>query len=106
ELEAGNRERARELLESALEAEPDNPKARVLLAQVIALDEPERAVELVSGSAFAGASYIQVGEAVKTVARLFSLNGALPEGAARETYVGAIEAMKSRQYEEALKRFI
>lgn len=98
---------ARKLLESVLELEPKNSKARVLLAQIVAFDDPERARELVAGSAFAGPGYIQIEEAVGTIARLLGTSlTELPEADVRETYVNAIDALADRDFDEALKRFI
>lgn len=106
EIAAGNRDQARALLESTLEEEPGNSKARVLLAQLLAFEDPDRSVELVTESAFAGPGYIQIEEAVKTVARLYSLNGELPDGEGREAYGAGIDALKSGRYETAVQKFI
>lgn len=106
EMAAGNREKARKLLETTLEEEPGNSKARVLLAQILAFEDPDRSVELVTDSAFAGPGYIQIEEAVKTVARLYSLNGQLPEGDGREGYRAGIEAIKAGRYEAAIENFL
>ncbi len=106
EIAADNREEARRLLETVLEAEPGNPKARVLLAQLLAFEDPDRSLELVSDATFAGAGYVQIGEAVKTIARLLNLNGQLPEGSGRESYQAAIVALKEGRYEDAMQSFI
>lgn len=106
EMAAGNREEARKLLETTVSEEPSNSKARVLLAQLLAFDDPDRSVDLVTESAFAGPGYIQIEEAVKTVARLFKLDGELPDGEGREAYRDGIDAMRAGQYEAAVQKFI
>lgn len=106
EMAAGNRDEAQKLLETTVSEEPSNSKARVLLAQLLAFDDPERSVDLVTDSAFAGPGYIQIEEAVKTVARLFNVDGELPDGAGREAYRAGIDAMRAGRYETAVQNFI
>ncbi len=109
EIQAGNEEAAEALLNEILEEEPGNPKARVLLAQILAFRDPAAAAGLVEGSAFAGPGFVQVGEAVKTVARLFELSddaSSLAEGSGREAYRAALAALRERRFEKALERFI
>lgn len=106
EIAAGNREEARRLLEETLDEEPSNSKARVLLAQLIAFEDPATARELVSESAFAGPGFIQIEDAVKTVARLYELDGELPAGDGHEAYREAIQAVKDGKFEAAVEKFI
>ncbi len=108
-IEEGNESTAESLLEEILEDEPQNPKARLLLARILAFREPQRAADLATVSAFAGTGFVQIEEAVKTVARLFQLaedTGALPEGDGRGTYLSALKALTSRDFDTALERFI
>lgn len=103
----GDAEAARALLEGVLDKDPTNPKAGVLLAQLIAFDDPARAHELVSGSAFAEPGFVQIEEAVQTVSDLFDLDvDELPDGAAKDAYAAGIEALKGRAFDAALERFI
>lgn len=103
----GRADEAMKLLEGVLEQEPGNPKAGVLLGQLIVFDDPQRAGELVSGSSFAGPGYIQIEEAVATVARLFEIDpGDLPGGDAKGAYADGIAALRRRDFETALERFI
>lgn len=109
EMEAGNEGAARELLDEILEEEPGNPTARVLLARLIVFEDPRRAAELVEGSAFAGPGFVQIEDAVKTIARLFELGQEdvdLPDGAGKEAYQQAIGALRVRDFSRALERFI
>jgi putative thioredoxin len=105
--EQGRAEEARMLLENVLEMEPANARAGVLLAQLIAFEDPERAGELVAGGAFAGPGFIQIEEAVRTVTRLFGADlEELPESPVKGGYAAGIEALKARDFEDALRRFI
>ena len=107
ELSAGNTDEARRLLQESLGDEPENPKARVLLAEILVFEDPARAAELVSGGAFAGPGFIQVEEAVKTVARLYALPAEdLPDGEGRDAYGEAVAALKRKDFAGALERFI
>ncbi len=108
-LQAGDASDAEALLNDVLELEPQNPKARVLLAQILAFRDPERATELASGSAFAGPGFIQIEEAVKTVARLFERTenlDDLPDGEGREAYQTGIEAFAAGDLDVAIERFL
>lgn len=109
EMQTGNDEAAEALLTGVLEEEPGNPKARVLLAQMLAFRDPAAAADLVNGSAFAGPGFVQVEDSIKTVARMFELAedaDSLPEGAGRQPYQAALAALRTRDFDEALERFI
>ena len=107
EMSAGNEEEAKRLLRVVLKEEPENPKARILMARLMVFDEPESAAELVSAGVFAGPGFILIEEAVKTVARLLSISdGELPEGEGRSAYEEAISALKRKDLEPALEKFI
>ncbi len=108
-IDSGETERARELLDGVLEEEPQNPKARILLARLLALSDPQRAIELVDGAAFAGASYVQLGEAVKTLAEFAEAADSpdnLPDDPARSAYVAAARAMREGRYDETIDQLI
>lgn len=108
-IEEGNESEAESVLEEILVDEPQNPKARLLLARLLAFREPQRAAELAAGSAFAGPGYVQIEEAVNTVARLFELADdadALPESDVRRAYLSAIDAVASENFDGALEHFI
>lgn len=109
EMQARNEAAAEALLNQILEEEPENPRARVLLAQILAFRDPAAAADLVGGSAFVGPGFVQVEEAVMTVARLFELpneDAVLPDGDGREAYRAALTALRDRDFEQALERFI
>jgi putative thioredoxin len=66
-IDGGETDRARSLLEDVLSAEPENPKARILLARILVFDDPARAVELASTASFAGMSYQQTADAIREI---------------------------------------
>ena len=108
-LSAGDMDEAEKLLRASLAEEPGNSKARLLLAQIIVLDDPDAAEELAEGSAFAGPGFVQLEEAIKVVARLLRLqrDGAtLPDEPGRDAYREAIEALDRRDFDAALASFI
>ena len=108
-LEADNFDLAESLLEQVLAEEPTNAKARILLAQLLVFRDPTRAESLAEGAAFAGPSYVQVEEAVHTIARLIRLHDdadALPDENGKATYLAALEALAERDFDMALTRFI
>lgn len=108
-LATGDEEEAEALLETVLAEEPDNPKARVLLAKQIVFSDPERAATLAESAAFAGSSYIQIPEAIQTIATLHARHhnpDALPDDPAKTTYLAAIEATLAGNYDTALRHFI
>lgn len=106
-LQEGDEGGAERLLRQVLDTEPENPKARVLLAQIVVFRDPTEAAELVKGSAFAGPGFVQIEDAVQTIARLMSFGtGELPEGEGRDEYGEAISALTTRDFDAAVERFI
>lgn len=108
-LGAGHRDEAEAMLRQALDSEPGNPQATLLLAQLVVFDDPERAEELAGAAAFAGPRFVQIQDAIQTVARLLRLRdqpGALPDEPGRDAYGAAIDALARRDFETALQRFI
>jgi len=109
ELAAGNNERAEQLLLEVVDEEPNNIQARVLLAQLLVFSNPEQAVALAEGASFAGSSYVQIEEAVITVARLKGLllkPELLPDDPIRERYLAGIKALNKQDFFAALDAFI
>lgn len=101
-LAAGEAEEAEAVLNDVLALTPDDPKARLLLAQLIVFRDPARAAQLAEGAAFAGPVYVQIGEAVQTLAGLLQAPPAeLPEGAGRAAYRAALDALARRDFDVA-----
>ncbi len=108
ESAAGRDTEAAALLEDALREEPGNPTAAAMLARLIVFSDPERAAQLVGGAAFAGAEHVQTAEAVSVFARLLSSSSEedLPEGNGKVAYAQALEALRRKDYDAALARFL
>lgn len=108
-MEKGDHESAEPLVREALEDEPNDAKAQLLLARLIVFTDPDRAEEVVERAGFAGPPYAQIGESVRTVARLLRLHAsddALPEGDEMPLYQEAVEALAQRDFDRALTQFI
>ncbi len=108
-LNEGDAAQAEQVLREVLADEPENPKARIMLAQIVVFRDPQEAESLATSAAFAGPGFLQVEEAVKTVVRLMWLREApeaLPDEPGRETYVRAIDALAARNFDAAVRLFI
>ncbi|GAB5518012.1 MAG: tetratricopeptide repeat protein [Rhodothermales bacterium] len=108
-VEDGAFDAAEPLLRTILAAEPNHPEAGVLLAQGLAFTKPDEALGLVEAAAFAGPQYLQVQEAVRTLAHLQEVAAApaaLPDDPVKATYVQAAESMLARDFDAALEGFI
>jgi putative thioredoxin len=108
-LEADNFDLAASLLEAVLDEEPTNAKARILLAQILVFRDPARAESLAEGASFAGPSYVQIEEAVHTIARLMRLHenpDDLPDEDGKAPYLAALHALAARDFDTALTTFI
>ncbi|MEM6644685.1 MAG: thioredoxin, partial [Bacteroidota bacterium] len=108
-MQAGNTDDAESLLRTILVEEPNHPEAGVLLAQLLAFSQPEEALVLVEAAAFAGPQYLQVQEAVRTLAHLQAVTGApeaLPDDPVKPAYIDAAKAVLARNFDAALEGFI
>lgn len=108
-LAEDRRAEAHQLLETVLAEEPQNPQASVLLAKLIVFNDPERAAQLAERAPFAGSTYIQLPDAVQTIAGLHAKHtdpAQLPEDAVKATYLDAIRATLTGDYDTALRQFI
>ncbi|MSQ67473.1 MAG: tetratricopeptide repeat protein [Gammaproteobacteria bacterium] len=107
-LAAGALDAARELLDRVLGSEPNNPQARVLLAQIVLHDDPAAARGLLEHIGQSSDHYAMA-EAIRTLADQLLLAAApddLPEDPIRGDYVAALAALQQREFEAALKGFI
>jgi putative thioredoxin len=107
-LARGDNAGARAILEGLLSHEPDDERARVLLASTILWDDPGRAVELVKPIEEHSERF-PYAEAIQTIASLLRKHTApdtLPEHPARSLYLEGIEAVARRDFDTAVERFI
>jgi putative thioredoxin len=106
-LDADNPELAEALLRQVLDEEPNDPKAQILMAQVLLFRDPEQAAELARSAAFAGPAFVQTQEAVQTITRLLDLDASdLPEEDGKTAYLAARDALARRAFDDALAQFI
>jgi putative thioredoxin len=106
-MDEGDEVLARGLLGESLAADPALPEANALLARLIAFEDPARAEKLAESAAFAGPAALQVRDAIKTIARLQNLAAdSIASEPSGETYMAGIEALRNRDFDSALARFI
>ncbi|NTV25779.1 MAG: thioredoxin [Chlorobiaceae bacterium] len=103
---AGDRETARALLEEVLAHEPSNVGAAAALSKLLLFSDPAGArklAETIEGEP--GQS--DLCEIVRTIAPMIERPDAdLPEGVQRDAYASAIAALRNRDFDAALDRFI
>lgn len=103
QLAAGDVSGARASLEAALATDPANARARIALAEALLRGEPE-AVEGVLAPL--GDEQGDRAEALRVLAHWMLQAGRLPEGAAREPFLAALDAIRAGDWDEALTQVI
>ncbi|MFB3132072.1 MAG: tetratricopeptide repeat protein [Rhodothermales bacterium] len=99
---------AERLLRQVLAEEPDHPKARMLLAQLLAFNDPAEASALAQG-AVTERGFVQIQQAIETVAHLKHLKDHpddLPDEDGKALYLTALEALLRRDFDTALTHLI
>ena len=108
-LEAGYLDQARNILKTLLEKDPNNSDAKLLLAQLIVLEDPKEAEALLEEVQSENIDQLELKEALQTIIRLLQLKEhpeELPEGPAKQEYLEAIEALSQGDFDTALSKFI
>lgn len=99
-------EKAAAVLRPVLAAAPGHGGASVLMARAILYDDPKEAVRLVGGFDEASPEHL-VAESIRTMAMLLSRKPEeFPDAPARALYREAVEALRKRDFDGALERFI
>ncbi len=98
--------KAQKVLQTVVQNEPDNHKARVMLAQTYLFSDQAKAIDLIKDIAVAS-EYYDVAEAMHTFASLFGKSpDTLPESPVKQTYLAAIENLRANNFRGALEKFI
>lgn len=87
-----------------LKDDPDNPELKLLLAQSILFIDPKSAEKLAVESEN-NIEHLEIIHSIRTIAHLFSLDGINGSDADGE-YKTAIEALKRKNFDAALEKFI
>lgn len=106
-LDANQPDVAEPLLRAVLTDEPDNVKARLLLAGLLAFRNPDEAAALAQGADEPG--LLQIQEAIQTVARLIHRNDHpddLPDEPGKTPYRDALDALARRDFDTAAAKLI
>lgn len=107
-LDANQPDVAEPLLRSVLADEPDNTKARLLLAQLLVFRNPTEALDLAQGAANEP-DLLQIHDAIQIVARLAALHDHpddLPDEPGHAPYRDALDALARRDFDAAVAKFI
>ena len=99
-------DKAQKVLETVVQNESDNHKARVMLARTYFLSDQAKAIDLIKDVA-ADSEYFDAAEAIRTFASLLGKSpDTLPESPVKQTYLAAIENLRANNFRGALEKFI
>ena len=105
---SGDERAALPIVEGVLARDPDNLKGRILGAQILLFQNPERATHLLEGLEENVEDFQKV-DSVRTLAALLTKAedpGVLAEGSLRAEYISALNDVAHRNFGSALQRFI
>ncbi len=108
QADAGDVDGATALAEQALEAEPANADAALLLARLTVFSDPERASNLARIASQGGAAYDQT-QSIEEIARLLTRAGeleGLPDDPARSAYLDGVGKLAQGDVEGALGQLV
>lgn len=104
-LAKGNTGEGKKLLEEIIKSEPENQKAKIILASSIIFSEPVKAGGLVND--ISDAKYLEIAGALKTFERILQISpDDLDENPVKQKYLDAISDLRSQKFDEALRKFI
>jgi len=99
-------DQAQKVLLSVVQNEPDNHKARVMLAQTYLVSDQAKVTDLIKDIA-ADSEYFEIAEAVRTFGTLLGKSlDTLPGSLVKQTYLAAIENLRVNNFGGALEKFI
>jgi putative thioredoxin len=92
-IEGGDTRAAESMLEQALEAEPDNADALIMLANLVVFRDPARAQDLAKNASRLDAAKYNASQGIETIAGLLGqreASASLPDDPAKAPYVEAL----------------
>ncbi len=104
----GETGKAVKVLENILKQEPDNEKARILLAKLFLFKDKEKCLSLIEGIDEGSESFEAV-DSIRTISRLLELKNnpnRLQESPAGNLYLEAIDNIHDQNFDSALDNFI
>ena len=107
-ISTGEEDKAEKVLENILKAEPDNEKAKVILARILFFKDAERSLSLVK-SIDEGSEYFETVNSLRSFAGLFELKDNpdnLPDSQTKFIYLEATSDLQKKNFDSALEKFI
>ncbi len=107
-INEGDERGGQAVLEQVLEKNSSHGEARVLMSKSILPDDPERAIELISGIE-EDSKHFPLADAIRRLADLNEKVNSLadlPEGPAKESYSSALREIASGNYDSAIEHLI
>ncbi|MGE3801237.1 MAG: tetratricopeptide repeat protein [Candidatus Kapaibacterium sp.] len=107
-IDEGEFERGLEILQEVMEAEPTNQLPRLMAAQVLLLEDPERGEELVQ-NIHADSELFDQAEVVRVMAaldRYVKTPDSLPESEVKSMFIEAATATREGDFDKGLEKFI
>ncbi len=107
-ISSGEIKKAEKVLENILIDEPDNIKAKIILAKLIFFNDYEKSLKLIEQIS-EGSEYLDSIESLNIFARLFSLkdnSDNLDNTPSKNIYLNAIADLQKQNFDSALTKFI
>jgi putative thioredoxin len=108
-LEEGDEAGARSIIEDVLRVEPGNATASVLLAKLRLFEAPAEAMELARASGKLDAQMVALSQGVQAIGGILlkaDVLAALPDDPARQPYIEGAAALRERNLDGALGKFV
>ncbi len=107
-ISSGELKQAEKVLENILVDEPNNQKAKIILAKLIFFDDFEKSLKLLD-QIEEGSEHSESIDSLKTFAYLFSLKNNpenLDNSSVKNLYLDAINEIQKQNFDSALTKFI
>ena len=108
-LDGGDSKAAEAMLQQALDIEPDNADALIMLANLVVFREPERALDLAKHASRLDAAKYNASQGIETIVDLLAQRdgvGALPDDPAKAPFVEALSKLGDGDLDGTLAGFI